>query len=428
MDLDLGADVDAAGRLVEDQDASASTRATWRARPSAGCRPTARRRAGRRRSSGRRTARVNSRATASLGRPADEQAREQPRQDRQRDVLGDREVEHQALLVPVLGQVRDPRASSPPTGSRTGPACRRARTTPASRWSIPNSTRATSVRPAPTRPAIPTISPARTENPMSRELADARQAARPRAGRRRSPSRPWGTASPSGPTMWRIRSAVVSSLVGVVMTCRPSRNTVAVSHRSNTSPRRWLTNRIATPRSRRPRTIVNSRSTSCADSDAVGSSRIRTLASTDSALAISISCWSAIDRPRTERPDVEPDVELLEQRLRRAARAAPVDGAAAARDGAWPMNTFSATLRSGNSRGSWWTTAIPSARAWAGPEITVGSPFDDDRPRVGLVDARQDLDQRALARAVLPDERVDAAGAQRRATRRPGPASPRTAC
>ena len=38
------------------------------------------------------------------------------------------------------------------------------------------------------------------------------------------------------------------------------------------------------------------------------------------------------------------------------------------------MYTFSATLRSGNRRGSWWTTAMPSARAWAGPAITVGSP------------------------------------------------------
>ena len=31
------------------------------------------------------------------------------------------------------------------------------------------------------------------------------------------------------------------------------------------------------------------------------------------------------------------------------------------------MKTFSATVRSGKRRGSWWTTAIPSARAWAGP-------------------------------------------------------------
>ena len=38
------------------------------------------------------------------------------------------------------------------------------------------------------------------------------------------------------------------------------------------------------------------------------------------------------------------------------------------------MNTFSATVRSGNRRGSWWTTAMPSARAWAGPWMLIGSP------------------------------------------------------
>ena len=211
--------------------------------------------------------------------------------------------------------------------------------------------------------------------------------------------------------MWRIRSAVVRSLVAVVMTCRPSRNTVVVSHRSKTSPRRWLTNRIATPRSRRPRTIVNSRSTSCADSDAVGSSRMRTFASTDSALAISISCWSAIDRPRTSARTS--NLTSSSSNSAWAARRVPPQSTVPSGPaGACPMYTFSATLRSGNSRGSWWTTAIPRARAWAGPEMTVGLAVDDDRPRVGLVDAGEDLDQRALARAVLPDQRMDAARAQ----------------
>ena len=41
MDLGLGADVDAAGRLVDDQQRRAGGRATWPARPSAGCRRTA---------------------------------------------------------------------------------------------------------------------------------------------------------------------------------------------------------------------------------------------------------------------------------------------------------------------------------------------------------------------------------------------------
>ena len=49
--------------------------------------------------------------------------------------------------------------------------------------------------------------------------------------------------------------------------------------------------------SRRRRATANSRSTSTADSAAVGSSMISTRASSDSALAISTICWSAIDRP-----------------------------------------------------------------------------------------------------------------------------------
>ena len=211
--------------------------------------------------------------------------------------------------------------------------------------------------------------------------------------------------------MWRTRSAVVISAVGAVTTCLPSRSTVARSHSSKTSSRRWLTNSTATPRSRRPRTIVNSRSTSCADSDAVGSSRMRTPASTDSAFAISISCWSAIDSPRTgawtsKRTSSWANSACAWRRI------SPQSTVRSGPAGAWPMNTFSATLRSGNRRGSWWTTAMPEragvGRAGDDRRLAV----DLDRPGVRLVHAREDLDERALARAVLADQRVDLARAE----------------
>ena len=147
----------------------------------------------------------------------------------------------------------------------------------------------------------PTISPWRTSN-------DSRGRRPPGSGRSTSRKTSpigvstFGKSDTLRPTMCRTRSAVVRSAVGVVMTCRPSRKTVARSHSSKTSSSRWLTNRTATPRARRFRTIVNSRSTSWAESDAVGSSRMSTRASTDSDLAISMSCWSAIDRPRTGAP------------------------------------------------------------------------------------------------------------------------------
>ena len=74
------------------------------------------------------------------------------------------------------------------------------------------------------------------------------------------------------------------------------------------------------------------------------------------------------------RADVEVDVELARTAPAAARRVAPQSIVPSRPDGAWPMNTFSATVRSGKRRGSWWTTAIPSARAWAGPWIWVASP------------------------------------------------------
>ncbi len=59
------------------------------------------------------------------------------------------------------------------------------------------------------------------------------------------------------------------------------------------------------------------------------------------------------------RADVEPDVELLEQRLAPRAGSRPSRSVRSGPRGAWPMKTFSATVRSGNRRGSWWTTAMP---------------------------------------------------------------------
>ncbi len=90
-----------------------------------------------------------------LRRRVDEEPREEPRQDRQRHVLGDREVEHEALLVAVLGQVGDARVHRRRRAREARPRLPSSRTSPASRWSMPNSTRATSVRPAPTSPAKP---------------------------------------------------------------------------------------------------------------------------------------------------------------------------------------------------------------------------------------------------------------------------------
>ncbi len=60
-------------------------------------------------------------------------------------------------------------------------------------------------------------------------------------------------------------------------------------------------NSTAPPRSSKVRTTRNSRATSLPVRAAVGSSMISTRASKESALAISTSCWSAMDRPRAGR-------------------------------------------------------------------------------------------------------------------------------
>ena len=119
--------------------------------------------------------------------------------------------------------------------------------------------------------------------------------------------------------------------------------------------------------------MAKRRSTSWAERDAVGSSRIRTRASTDNDFAISISCWSAIDRPRTGAPTSN-WTSSWSKSLAAERRVALQSIVPRRPDGACPMNTFSATVRSGNRRGSWWTTAMPRARACAGPAISTGSP------------------------------------------------------
>ena len=78
--------------------------------------------------------------------------------------------------------------------------------------------------------------------------------------------------------------------------------------------------------------------------------------------------------------------------------------------GAWPRKMFSATVRSGNSSSSWksWRCRPPA------PPAGRRSAPPGRRPRIvpgiGPVDARDDLDQRRLAGAVLAQQRVDLAG------------------
>ena len=70
---------------------------------------------------------------------------------------------------------------------------------------------------------------------------------------------------------------------------------------------------------------MNRRSTSWADSDAVGSSRIEDARLDRQRLGDLDELLVGHRQAADVAPDVEPDLELLEQRVRRAPHLAPVD-------------------------------------------------------------------------------------------------------
>ena len=74
--------------------------------------------------------------------------------------------------------------------------------------------------------------------------------------------------------------------------------------------------------------------------------------------------------------------------------------------GCAPTKMFSATLRSGNSVGSWKMIAIPAVLRLLGVVEDRLLAVEQEPARVRPVDAREDLDERGLPRAVLADEAV----------------------
>ena len=128
--------------------------------------------------------------------------------------------------------------------------------------------------------------------------------------------------------------------------------TVTVSARSKTSSKRWEMKTRARPSSRRLRATANSRSTSTPLSAAVGSSMTSSRASSEMAFAISMICWSAIERPSAGRRG---SIRTPSREKSRSA-SAYIAGRSIRRPAAriWrPMKMFSVTERSGNSVGSW---------------------------------------------------------------------------
>ena len=221
-------------------------------------------------------------------RALDEPRREQPAPPRvrrlrvvvQRDVLRDRELEHEPAPLPVLGDVADAGVEHPPRRRLVQLAAGDLDRRPLACFRRPVIASISSVWPLPSTPAMPTISPARTSKEMPRTLAMPRSSLtwRSSTASRTSPGcagvfSTWSRTS--RPTIARASDASVAPSRGTVSIFLPRRSTVIRSAISSTSFSLWLMKMIDFPSALRLRMMPKSSCASCGVSTAVGSSRMR---------------------------------------------------------------------------------------------------------------------------------------------------------
>ena len=263
--------------------------------------------------------------------------------------------------------------------------------------------------PFPSTPATPTISPARTCSDDPVQLAPPRRpstrAAAPRLDLGLVQAEQHRAARPSSrrASPWRSRPARVSPT-----TC-PRRSTVMRSAMSNTSSSLWLMKTIAFPSSRSRRRFSN-----------------RSFASSGREHRRRLVEDQQVDAPIERLQDLDPlllaDGEVLDDRARArpgtrtsSASVATFSCARPCPGSAWPSSpriTFSVTVNGSTSTKCWWTIPIPCAIATARRRDLDLLAVHDDASLVGRVHPVEDPHQRRLAGAVLPDQRVDLAGAQ----------------
>ena len=148
--------------------------------------------------------------------------------------------------------------------------------------------------PLPSTPAMPTISLACTSSEMPRTLScPSSRTCRSAMRRTQAPRSIFGLFAcrlTSRPTISRASSFPFVDRVCRHVTTRPSRITVTRSASSMISCSLCVTITMERPSALRPRSTVNRWSFSCGVRTAVGSSRIRTLASRYSSFRISTRC------------------------------------------------------------------------------------------------------------------------------------------
>ena len=203
-------------------------------------------------------------------------------------------------------------------------------------------------------------------------------------------------------------SSVSVDVGSALPTTLPRRMTVIRSATARTSRSLCVMKTIDVPDSLSWRMIAISSSVSCGVSTAVGSSRMRTLACRDSALMISTRCWTPTGRSSmyasgsTWNPN-RSEISLTRRRASaRSMQPAAADGLVAEHH----------VLRDGEHRDEHEVLvdhADAGGHRVAGAGERHGRVVDEDLAAVGVVQPVEHVHQRALAGAVLPEQRVDLA-------------------
>src|SRR6185436_15859195 len=166
---------------------------------------------------------------------------------------------------------------------------------------------------------------------------------------------------------------------------------------------------MPTPWNRRRRMTPNSCSVSAGLRAAVGSSRIRSFGRSESPLAISTSCCCAEESSSTGTSgSTETPTSSISARVRFSSSGRPIPSPHGLPRGEDVLGDAERTeqaplLEDQRDAGLLRGELVLERRLRDAVEL--------DRPGVRAMDAGEDLHERALARAVLPDERVDFAPA-----------------
>ena len=225
---------------------------------------------------------------------------------------------------------------------------------PCSMRFAPKIARASSVRPAPTRPAMPTTSPARTSNDAFATPAALRSLTVSTTERLRRGRFGGNVVVRGRPSIASTSVASVSSDVGDVRMTLPSRRTVTVSASSSTSRRKWEMSTIVSAVRR-----ANARSRGA--ERLRGAERRRRLVHDDDSRVAREGPqdlgFLLLGRPQAPGAP-GPKVEAAGGQLRVGPAQGPTPDEPEAPRSA-PKHTFSATVSCGTSDGSWAIAATP---------------------------------------------------------------------